>query len=37
MHTRQRGILFVEIETDMPTITNELVLNRIQQLKNDIN
>jgi DnaJ-class molecular chaperone len=37
MHTRQRGILFVEIETDMPTITNELVLNRIQQLKDDIN
>ena len=37
MHTRQRGILFVEIDTEMPTITNELVLNRIQQLKDDIN
>jgi curved DNA-binding protein len=36
MHTRQRGILFVEIETEMPKITDEYVLNKIQQIKNEI-
>lgn len=37
MHTRQRGTLFVEIDTEMPKITDELILNKIQQLKSDIN
>jgi DnaJ-class molecular chaperone len=36
MHNRQRGVLFVEIETELPKITDENVLNKIQQLKNEI-
>jgi len=36
MHSRQRGTLFVEIEAKIPKITDENVLNKIQQLKNEI-
>ena len=36
MYTKQRGTLFVEIEVDMPKITDETVLNKIQQIKNEI-
>ena len=36
MHTKRRGVLFVEIEIDIPVITDENVLYKIQQLKNDI-
>lgn len=36
MHSRQRGIIFVEIETEIPKITDINVLSKIQQLKNEI-
>ena len=36
MHNRQRGTLFVEVEADMPKITDKDVLNKIQQIKNEI-
>ena len=36
IHTRQRGILLVEIEADIPKITDETVLNKIQNIKNEI-
>jgi curved DNA-binding protein len=36
MHNRQRGTLFVEVEANMPKITDKDVLNKIQQIKNEI-
>jgi len=37
MQTRQRGVLFVEIETEIPVINDTAILNKIQQIKNEIN
>ena len=36
MHSGRRGIIFVEIEAEIPKITDENVLNKIQQLRNEI-
>jgi DnaJ-class molecular chaperone len=36
MHTRRRGIMFVTIDTEMPKITDQNVLDKIQQIKNEI-
>lgn len=36
MHTRKTGNLYIEIDTEMPKITDQNVLNKIQQLKNEI-
>ena len=37
MQTRHRGVLFVEIEIEIPIITDPAILVKIQQLKNEIN
>ena len=37
MQTRQRGGLFVEIDAQIPVINDTAILDRIQQLRNDIN
>jgi curved DNA-binding protein len=37
MQTRQRGVLFVELETEIPVINDTAILNKIQQIKNEIN
>lgn len=36
MQTGKRGVAFVEIEAEIPKITNEDVLNKIQQIKNEL-
>jgi len=36
MHTRQRGIMFVTIDAEIPKITDQHVLDKIQQIKNEI-
>jgi curved DNA-binding protein len=36
MQTRQRGVLFVEIDAQIPVITDTAILDKIQQLKNEI-
>jgi len=36
MHTRKTGNMYVEIDTEMPKITDKNVLNKIQQVKNEL-
>ena len=36
MQTGKRGIMFITIDAEMPKITNEAILDKIQQLKNEI-
>ena len=36
MHTRQRGIMFVTIDTEIPKITDQTVLSKIQEIKDKI-
>ena len=36
MQTGRRGIMFISIEADMPKITDNNVLDKIQQLKNEL-
>ncbi len=36
MQTGKRGIIFIIINTEIPKISNEAILNKIQQLKNEI-
>lgn len=36
MHTRQRGNLFVEIEAEMPKITDDAILSKIEQIKKEL-
>ena len=36
MHTRKTGNMYVEIDTEIPKITDENVLNKIQQIKNEV-
>ena len=36
MHTRKMGNMYVEIDTEMPKITDSNVLNKIQQIKNEL-
>lgn len=36
MHTRQRGIMFVTIDAEIPKITDQTVLNKIQQIKDEM-
>ena len=37
MQTNKRGILFVEIDAEIPVINDTAILDKIQQLKNDLN
>ena len=36
MQTGKRGIMFITIDAEMPKISNDAILNKIQQLKNEI-
>ena len=36
MHSRNRGTMFITIEATMPKITDPGLLNRLDQLKEDI-